>query len=208
MSCEKPEIKTPTEMCTDIHHICSLAASVQYVTHCNQLLKKQTFNYEIPIRYLHCHSNGQQEEEILFRTSNNSQKRKGRSSGSQNRQCQFTDLQLWLLKRSCQKPCGFNIMFAFSSGQFQAPCDTANRRKGRKSISMPDCVFQGRNYDIFMREISSFVKNVIGHPTYTQPESFMTHKLIKSNEYTEEIKYSSQWLQGICSIKFKLEKKN
>lgn len=109
----------------------------------------------------------------------NSQERKGRSSSSQNRQCQFTDLQLWLLKRSCQKPCGFNIMFAFSRGQFQAPCDIVNRRKGTKSISMSDCVFQGRNYDIFMREINSFVKNAIGHPTYTQPESFMTHKLIK-----------------------------
>lgn len=30
-----------------------------------------------------------------------------------------------------------------------------------------------------MREISSFIKSLTGHPTYTHPESFMTHELIK-----------------------------
>lgn len=72
---------------------------------------------------------------------------------------------------------------------------------------MSVCVFQGTNYDTSMRDLSSFVKNIIGHSTDAEPESTMTHELIKERtEYTAEIKYSSQCLQGICPIKFKLEK--
>lgn len=39
--------------------------------------------------------------------------------------------------------------------------------------------FQERNYDIFMGEISRFVKSLMVTPHTTQPESFMTHELIK-----------------------------
>jgi len=91
-----PMLKPILTYVLTLHHISSLAAPVQYTTHCNQLLKNQTKNPTIIHQsgILCCHPDSQQEEEILFKSSYSSEEGKGRTpcyrtSSASSQTCSF-----------------------------------------------------------------------------------------------------------------------
>lgn len=121
-------------------------SSLQCITQHNSWRKKHpTIKYQSSILYCHPHS---QQEEILFKSSYSSREKRQKLS-LYNQQCQFIDLQLWLLLISCQKPCGFCIMFAFSVGSSRLQVILWTKEKAGKVFR---CLFV-----FFREEIMTYV---------------------------------------------------